>query len=289
MSHDQSEETLDALVARRTAAFKRRAAAQPPEDGEVVTLGVRGPIAIYFGGDPHLDNDGCDLPAMQADLATVAETEGMYAVSLGDMTDNWVGRLAELYADNEGTVEEGWRLLEWYGKALGDKWLLWVLGNHDTWGRRGTIVELLGRLTGVRRIRHSDARLKISGPDWKAPVRLHVRHSFPGRSEWNVNHGPQKAAVRGAWKADVLACGHTHQHGYALIERPDTSLVHVLQVGSYKRFDPYGRDLGLAEARYGRAAVVIINPDADSEDAKVLYVQNVQHAARLLRLLRAAR
>ena len=124
MSNDPSEETLDALVERRTAAFKRRAAAQPPEDGEVISLNVRGPIAIYFGGDPHLDNDGCDLPAMRADLATVAETEGMFAVSLGDMTDNWVGRLADLYADNEGTVAEGWRLLEWYGKALGDKWLL---------------------------------------------------------------------------------------------------------------------------------------------------------------------
>jgi hypothetical protein len=281
-------EPIEALLARRTDAFKRKLARQTPSDGEEVHVPVRGPIGIYIGGDPHLDNDGCDINSLLEDLDTVAETEGMYGISLGDMTDNWIGRLADLYASNEGTADDGWRLLELYGQRLKGKWLLWMLGNHDAWGRRGPIVDLIGKQSGVQRIRYEDAKLRLTGPGWSAPVRVHVRHSFPGRSVWNVTHGVQKAAQLGGWPADVLTAGHTHTHGYARIERPNGTLAHCVQVGSYKRADDYGVALNLPENRYGQAAVIIIDPDAP-EDARITVHLNVKHAARMLRLLRAAR
>ena len=59
------------------------------------------PIGVAFVGDPHVDNNGCNWPLLRRDIAIMRDTPGMFAVNIGDVTDNWAGRLVRLYADQE--------------------------------------------------------------------------------------------------------------------------------------------------------------------------------------------
>ena len=56
-----------------------------------------------------------------------------HGVNIGDVTNNWTGRLMKKYADQTTTVRRARRLAEWLMHDSGVKWLMWLVGNHDAW------------------------------------------------------------------------------------------------------------------------------------------------------------
>jgi hypothetical protein len=58
----------------------------------------------------------------------------MYAVCVGDVTNNWVGRLAALYAEQSTTEAEAWKLAEWWLVLHGDKLLIDQVLTHPSPG-----------------------------------------------------------------------------------------------------------------------------------------------------------
>jgi hypothetical protein len=125
---DPNEPIAD-LIARKKAQFERDEAARAFH--QLVRIGVKqpGPVIIAAIGDPHVDDDRCDIGRLISDMETIGRTQGMYALHLGDITNNWVGRLGRLYAHQSTRATDGVRLAEEIFKIAPP--LALVSGNHD--------------------------------------------------------------------------------------------------------------------------------------------------------------
>ena len=124
------------LVADRKRRFELRSAHEDARKLIPVTVRSLQPIGILHFGDPHIDDDGSDISLLEEHARLVRETPGLYGATVGDITNNWIGRLAHLYSQQSTTACEAWRLAEWFIGEVRD-WLYLVGGNHDAWSGAG--------------------------------------------------------------------------------------------------------------------------------------------------------
>jgi hypothetical protein len=277
--HEDIEELLDA----REKAFLRKDKAELARKLIEVRIKIDGPIGICHFGDPHVDDDGCDIPALRKHLRIVKETPGMFGGNVGDMQNNWVGRIAHLWAQQGTSSTQAWRLVEW---MIGEiDWLYLIGGNHDAWSGNGDPLQWITRSQqGVYDM--GGVRLNLRFPNGKQ-VRVNGRHDFRGHSMWNTTHGPLKAAMMG-WRDHILTCGHTHVSGYQLTKDPSSGLIsHILRVAGFKKHDRYAKELGLPDAAFTPASTTIIDPSkADNDPGLITVIHDVEMAAKFLTHLR---
>jgi hypothetical protein len=95
-----------------------------------VHVTMDGPVGMLVFGDPHLGSHLTNWPALERDINLVKDTEGLFATNIGDTGDNWTGKLAHLWADNEMSASTEARLTHWFIEELADQWLLLLYGNH---------------------------------------------------------------------------------------------------------------------------------------------------------------
>ena len=108
--HDISAEEL---IEHRKRQFAKRHEAETARKLIPIKIKADGPIGIVHFGDPHVDDDGCDIARLEQDLVTTRETEGLYGANLGDLQNNWIGRLARLWAEQSTSASQAWKLVEW--------------------------------------------------------------------------------------------------------------------------------------------------------------------------------
>jgi hypothetical protein len=120
---------LERLIKDRKEAFKRVSDFEHYNKIRRVRILLDGPIGIAHFGDPHVDDEGCDIQQLETDTGIVAKTEGMFAGNVGDTRNNWAGRLAHLWAQQSITATESWKLAEWFIERC--PWIYFISGNHD--------------------------------------------------------------------------------------------------------------------------------------------------------------
>lgn len=258
--------TADELWQHRKNRYKRKAEAKEANREAVFKVSTSEPIGLLFFGDPHVDDDGTDLELLERHAELTREVDGLYGVNLGDTTNNWVGRLARLYAEQGTTASEAWVLAEYWLRSV--DWLFMVGGNHDAWSGSGDPINWISKSMQVHYAADAvRARLKFpNGEDFT----IHARHTFPGHSQWNTTHGVAKAAKFGD-DADILIAGHKHVSGYQVVKHPLSGKIsHAIQVASYKIHDRYAEQLGLPDQHISPCAVCVLNPNAKT------YVNRVQ-------------
>lgn len=254
------EEVLS-LVKRR---FELRSAHAAAKRWRRFTVPTSGPYALMFFGDPHVDDDGCNWSLLEDHCALARRTSNLYAVSVGDVTNNWVGRLTRLYGEQEASRSTAWRLTKWFLRESGVPWWLWIHGNHDQWNDGIAITEGLN----VHNIAMEDwqAKVTLASPNGHE-TRLWVAHNFPGTSQWNKLHGPQKAAQMKDW-AHLYVAGHHHNWALHQEEHDHRNFVYWLaRVRGYKFMDSYADNLGFGEQKYGASIVCVVDPDGDRLNA----------------------
>jgi hypothetical protein len=259
LPHD-GEETAEELIAALTRRHATRKAHHDAAKLRQVQVNIDGPIMLAFFGDPHVDDPGCAWGDLERDVRLCRETEGVLAVDVGDDSNNWVGRLAKLYAHQEITAKQSLKLIEWLMGSL--PWLLRIKGNHDNWNtEKGDVSDYIHRLFGqIGGLEESGARLELNMPSGAA-VRLHVRHDFPGGSQFNPAHALVRETLFGH-RDHILACGHRHTTGYIPIWHNDPRrLCHGFRVGAYKDFDHYAKEKGFQEGNWARSLAAVIDPD----------------------------
>lgn len=247
------------IQARR---FAKRKAAHEAKKHQTITLNHSDPIVVAFVGDPHLDDDGCDWPRL-LDHIELFKRPRVYGVNVGDTTNNWCGRLARLFANQETSQKTARKLAKWFLAESGVKWLAWVLGNHDAWGDGSDILRLMNT-TGVT-MDDWAARFRVRFANG-CEVPMWVAHDFPGHSQWNNLHGPMKAALmRGG--AGVYACGHKHSAAmhWEPLQDHDAAFWAMRSRG-YKVIDHYAEQLGYGSQNDGHTTAVVINPMASGAD-----------------------
>ena len=222
------------------------------------------PFGVLIFGDPHVDNESCDWQLLSEHVKLAQETEGVLATCVGDMQDNWIGRLARCYSEASVSASDGWRLSEWLLSSL--QWLAIVGGNHDAWANGPGVdpMKLLTEKTGVLCYAPDEIRIVMKWKDHPdvEPIVMVIRHDFPGRSWFHPTHGPHKESMLDG-QCHLLAAGHIHQWGELVTEQRHGRITNSLRVRGYKRADAYAMQKGFFEQQHGCAALVVINPLLD--------------------------
>lgn len=255
------EEIID-LMARR---YEKRREHADSKSSQTIRINSDQPVVIAFVGDPHLDDDGCDWPKLLADIELM-KTPHVYAVNIGDVTNNWLDKLGHLYAKQETSLKTARKLIKWFltPEGAGLRWLAWVMGNHDLWASGSDII----RGMNVNQVVMDDWSAKWTlefengyrVPFWTA-------HDFPGSSQWNSMHGLMKAALmRGG--AAVYVAGHRHEAALHWQPIADQNASYwALRCKGYKSIDSHAVRLGYGSTDDGHTVAVVIDPrEPDSRE-----------------------
>jgi hypothetical protein len=253
-----------------------------------IKVNSNGPFGVAWLGDPHMDSPGCNWRLLRRDIDIIKTTPGLFAANCGDSLDNWWGRLITLKGRSFVTDEEAWRLVEWLIAEIGeDRWLLWLLGNHDTKNEAG---HLWKRLCG--NLIHMDdwqARFCLVPPNGRE-CRIWAAHSFPGHSMWNKTHGGQRAAAMSGAIAHLYIQGHHHEWQLMSTEEPQRHVVYwAAKARGYKFADDYGEHHGYFPQSEGATVVSIIDPEAETEAGFLHCFADLALAADYLTFIRRKR
>jgi len=257
------------LIERRKKEFKRKSVAKEARKLIPVKVNILGPIGILHMGDPHVDDSGTDIEALERHVQLIHDTEGLYGANVGDMQNNWIGRLSGLYGKQETTAAQAWVLVEWLVESV--QWIYLVGGNHDFWHTNnsqkspGDPLEWMIQQGRGGLYEPNGARIGLQFPNGKE-VRINARHDFKGHSQWNPVHGVSKAAQMG-WRDHILTCGHLHISGYTFTKCPSTGLIsHAMRVAGYKIYDDYASEKGLPNQNISPAFMTVIDPTKADDD-----------------------
>jgi hypothetical protein len=247
---------ISEIIRLNTRRAEKRIAAAAAKREQTITIGNAEPCAIAFVGDPHLDDDGCDWPLLMRHIEMMQRPH-VYAVNVGDTTNNWTGRLMRLYAEQETSRKTARKLAKWFLTESGVKWLVWVMGNHDAWESGSDILRLMNT-TGIVMDDWS-ARFSVQWANG-LEVPFWVAHDFPGTSQWNRMHGLMKAAMmRGG--AAVYAAGHRLVSGLHWEPLEDKDAAYwALRSKGYKALDSHAVRIGYGHTDDGQTTAVVVNP-----------------------------
>ena len=243
------------------------------------------PFGIVAIGDPHLDDSGCNWALLQEHVRLIRETDGLYCVGMGDYSNNWVGRLARLYANQETSHETALRLVEWFIGTLAEngKLLLLIKGNHDMWSGVGDPIKWM--TPGGTLQQDWVARLDFTLPN-RSSFKMVAAHDFPGHSMHNILHSNGREAKMGV-HADVYLTGHKHSWGVHHTENGKRAHVYWLaRARGYKFADEYSTVNGYDEQQFGASITTIVNPLAKTPVSRVTCFADVEEAADYLAHLR---
>ena len=279
--------SVEELISRRVDAFRRdslrgdihkRVLKMPPD-----------PFGICVLGDPHVDNEGCDWPALSKVIEVCQDTDGVLMASVGDQTDNWIGRLQKKYADTSCLASDGWRLSQYLLEAPGLNWIALVGGNHDGWSMVPGVDPLkwISEKAKVRCYAPDEIRitLKFTGDDDYEPFVWVIRHDCSGRSWFHPSHGPNKMAMLDG-QVHLVTAGHIHTWAYLQQEAPHGRVTHAVRVRGFKRNDEYAISKGFREDWYGCACMIVVDPSVVGPDRLKIF-WDVEKGAEYLTYVRS--
>jgi hypothetical protein len=258
---------VEDLVEHRIKQFEKKRRHQEATKLIPIKVHIPGVIGILHFGDPHVDDDGTDLDAIRQH-GDLTHLEGIWGANVGDTTNNWVGRLARLYANQSTSADQAWKLAEWFIQRT--RWLYMIGGNHDAWSGSSDPIKWISKQSNTL-YQSSECRIGLRFPN-KREIIVNARHDFAGHSQWNPTHGQMKAAQMGM-RDHIMISGHKHTSGYGLIKDPSTGKVcHAIQVASYKIFDSYAKERGFRDQSLSPACMTVINPDLPQDHPDMVKV-----------------
>jgi len=247
---------IEELIAQRKRKFQHKREHEEASKLIPIKIKMAGAIGILHFGDPHVDDDGTDIEALERHTDLVNRTEGLFAANVGDTTNNWVGRLAKLYGEQATSASQAWRLAEWFINRC--DWLYMIGGNHDLWSGSGDPLRWIAKHQNSL-YKSSEARIALRFPSG-LEVRVNARHDHSGSSIWNPAHGPMKSALMGT-RDHLYVAGHKHESAYSVLKDAISGItMHAMKVASYKIYDRYAKERGFRDNCLSPCALTTINP-----------------------------
>ena len=187
-------------------------------------------------------------------------TPNVHAVCLGDVTNNWTGKLVRLYAEQETTRTQAWKLAEWFFGAV--PWIVLIAGNHDMWSGAGDPLDWMARGHAVKQ--DWAAQFEVATPSGHV-TKIDARHDFKGSSIYNPLHGLMRARQFSDGVADILAAGH--QHHAEIYQGQDAAKgsksFWLVRARGYKHIDSYAdqHQYEAQESRHGSTVGIVVDPE----------------------------
>ena len=129
-------------------------------------------------------------------------------------------------------------------------------------------------------------RIALKSPNG-AVTRINARHDFPGRSQYNINHGMRRELAFGH-RDHILVSGHLHSGGdQGLCHDGDGMVSQLVRVSGYKQVDHYAKQLNFPPQKIHPSALVIVNPDEpETSRARVWCAPTVETGVLMLDAIR---
>lgn len=269
------------VIANLVADYERQSAHRRALTWMPIEIPVDGPVALLYFGDPHMGAHGWNAPLFLRHCEICRTVPYVYGAAAGDMTNNWVGSLARLYAHQETSARTEHRLIKWFLRDAGVKFAFATAGNHDEWNNGNVITDAL--TDGHTFINDWEAKLRLTFPDGNE-IRVHAAHDFPGHSMYNPGHGLVRAAMMTS-DADVYFAGHKHSPAIQMVERPNGSIAWAIRARGYKEMDRYAITKGFTQWESCAGVFVIIRPDAPPA-GRILPFADVEAGVEVFKAMR---
>lgn len=276
---------VEELIAKLARNYQRRAEHVAAKTWATFKLKSNGPYVLAVVGDPHLDDSGTDWGLLRQHHALLRR-EHVHGICLGDVVNNWAGRLQRLYAEQEVTRTQGWKLAQWFFTTI--PWLVIVKGNHDLWSSsHGTGDPLDWMSRGAAMLEDWQAKFEVATPSGHS-IRIWAAHDFKGTSIYNPLHGPMRAAKFSAGEADVYVAGH--QHHWELFNGEDANKSRrpfwLARARGYKFLDAYADQHQFGSQEHGATIGIVVDPTREGPAALHCYA-DLEEAVEVMEWKRA--
>lgn len=282
-------EPIEDLLDRCSKHYQRERDYRDAANWQQIKVNDDLPIGIALMGDPHIDDPGCNIPLLRRDVEIIKETPGCYALNVGDYTNNWVGRLARLFGNQELSQASARRLVEWFLLESGMTWLAVILGNHDEWNEGGEIIRRMCASHVQIPVHDWQAKIELVFPN-KEVCRINAAHDFKGRSMYTPLHGLKRETIWHQDGAHLMVAGHIHFGGIEQCELPGGHNPWLVRVRGYKEMDHHALVSGFHEGIQFPSVMAVVDPAAPPSERVMVFGSLAQGAAVLssLRALRRA-
>lgn len=275
----EPEPSYEELKIRAVADFKILQANREASKLIQVKIKVQGPYGIMLMGDPHIDDSGTDWELLSKDIELVKSTPGLFGANVGDVTNNWIGRLARLYGQQNMSRNRAILMAEGFIREI--PWLWLDPGNHDLWSGADDPIKWITRFAGIC-YKWQGSRLQLITPNGRSII-VNSRHDHPGHSMYHSTHGPLKAAQFDSFHDDIYSCGHIHSGGYMYFVQPNGKKSHIIRLSSYKIYDNHKDEMGFRDHSMP-SAVIVVNPEIENQ---VTFFPEPAEGAKYLTYLRS--
>jgi hypothetical protein len=265
-----AEMPVKELISALKKNFTRRAENAEAKKWMRFTLKEDGPYCLAFVGDPHLDDNGCNWPLLERDVELM-KLPNVHGIGMGDYTNNWAGKLQRIYAHQDVTRDQAWKLAEWFFGEV--PWMLLLKGNHDMWSDshgQGDPLDWMRR--GSAPLETWQAKFDVFTPSGHR-TRVWAAHDFKGHSLYNPLHGPMRAQRFSEGSADLLVAGD--EHHWELFHGEDADKggrpYWLVRTRGYKFLDPHADRLQYAPQQHGATIAAVVDPGREGPAALQCY------------------
>ena len=263
-----SDIPVEKLIDKLAEGYERKARHEAAKKWMRFNLRDDGPYMLAVVGDPHLDDPGCNWPLLKRDVELMRRPH-VHAICLGDVTNNWSGRLVKLYAEQPTTRSQAWQLAEWFFRAV--PWMVIIAGNHDLWSSshgNGDPLDWMARGHAVKE--DWMAQFEVATPSGHA-LKVDARHDFKGSSIYNPVHGLMRAHKFSSGEADILCAGHQHHAEIYQGQDPDkgSKPFWLVRARGYKHIDSFAamHQYASQASNYGSTVGIVVDPARGSVNA----------------------
>ncbi len=274
----------DTLIKHLIPATDKKIKHELAKEWFSIKVNKPGPFMYLLLGDQHIDDPYCNLRLLYEHITIARAHDNIFVLPMGDLHNNWVGRLQRLYADQEMSREQAYKGIKWLLTEAGMNIPLILLGNHDMWEQGKEILNhMLQNETMI--VADWRAKFKLVCPNGRE-VLIDAAHDHKGHSMYNALHAQKRAAMFGR-KAHVFIGAHRHTPGITKDwwgeERVTTWYV---RCGSYKYFDMHAVTNGFPNYMDAPAMALIIDPESPNNNPIVHVTDDIPMAVRMLDMLR---
>lgn len=251
-----------------------------------VSVKVDGPFLYVAQGDQHMDDPYCNLKLFMRHIELMRRPD-VLVLPMGDLHNNWVGRLQKLYAHQDMSRDVAYKGIDWYFNHSGLNIPLALAGNHDVWEMGYKILSLIVDKDKTV-LADWRAQFELVCPNGRV-VKIDAAHDHKGSSQYNALHGQKKAALAGV-KADVFFGAHRHTPGIAKDWYPEEGKVcWYVRPGSYKWFDQHAVNNGFPNYQDAPAMCAVVDPETENVNPIVFVSDDMEFALDMLSFLRKKR
>jgi hypothetical protein len=251
-------ETWQEILARRVAMQERDIERAASKHTRTVVLPDALPFGVLLMGDAHLDDDYCDIALAFRHAEMVRDVDGLYGLTVGDWSNNWVGRLERKHGDQRTRKDEANALVLGYLQTMRASLVGAVAGNHDLWNEGMAILRAALGDSIPMAADELIVSLTAKGCD---PFVIHARHNFKGHSQYDPAFGAKKAALMNRVGSDLYVDGHKHTHSSGQSVTGAGQCFAYVKLGAYKIVDEYATAIDCSTGMRGdEACLVIVRP-----------------------------